>query len=129
LLAGAALLQATAWFGLRLLSVSTLERLLVGLAAPRRTRRAVGPADEARIVWVTQVMQRHFPPARNCLVQALVAHALLRRYGRPAHVRFGVATGDRFQAHAWVESQGRVIVGGPAHEQFTPLVDRTGRRA
>jgi hypothetical protein len=38
---------------------------------------------------------------------------LLARIGQPAALRIGVARSEegRFQAHAWVESQGRIVVG------------------
>jgi hypothetical protein len=104
--------------------VQTLSKLLVRLTARRTTPPGGGPADEARIAWALAASRRYLPFPSNCLVQALVAHALLRRWGQPASVRLGVASAPRFQAHAWVESQGRVIVGAPGHERFTPLCGR-----
>jgi hypothetical protein len=49
------------------------------------------------------------------LVEALVSQALLHRHGYTARLRIGVrlqACGD-FAAHAWLEYDGAVIVGGP----------------
>jgi Transglutaminase-like superfamily len=55
-----------------------------------------------------------FVPAATCLAQALVTVTLLEREGLPASLRIGVARSVRgkFEAHAWVESGGRVVIGG-----------------
>jgi hypothetical protein len=39
---------------------------------------------------------------------------MLSRYGYPASVRIGVTRSEtgQLQAHAWVESKGRVVFGG-----------------
>lgn len=74
-------------------------------------RVAVDVARAARIL-----------PRATCLVQALAGEWLITRNGDPARVCFGVARGDRgFEAHAWLESRGRVILGGEAVARFTPL--------
>ncbi|MEJ7810643.1 MAG: lasso peptide biosynthesis B2 protein [Gemmatimonadaceae bacterium] len=63
-------------------------------------------------------------PRASCLVQALAASALLERAGHVASVRIGVARDGRrgFEAHAWVESGGRVVVGDVELDRFTPLL-------
>ncbi len=60
-------------------------------------------------------------PGVSCLVQALVAEALLARYGYPARIWAGVAKGPEgaLQAHAWVECEGRIVCGGRGG--YTPL--------
>jgi hypothetical protein len=62
-------------------------------------------------------------PRANCLTCALAAEALLRRYGHQACLRIGVAKGaaNALCAHAWVESDGIVVIGGDALEGLTPL--------
>jgi len=49
-----------------------------------------------------------------CLTQALVALILFRRRGLPAELRMGVKKDDNgtLQAHAWLETQGAVVLGG-----------------
>ena len=63
---------------------------------------------------------------RPCLPQALAAQLLLVRRGFPARLRLGVAKGDRGQvrAHAWMETDGRVVTGGSESEleRYTPLL-------
>ena len=63
-------------------------------------------------------------PRATCLTQALVADAVLRWYGYAPELKIGVGRGeaDRFQAHAWVEIDGKVVIGDlPALDQYTPL--------
>jgi len=52
-------------------------------------------------------------PGATCLPQALAAEALLKRGGLPADLRIGVMKGasGKLLAHAWVESDGRIVVG------------------
>jgi hypothetical protein len=50
-------------------------------------------------------------PAASCLARAFTLRILLVRHGHLAEVQLGVARGEdgRLTAHAWVESEGRVI--------------------
>jgi hypothetical protein len=123
LLVKAALLLEAIKLGMVLLPFRTLRRL-AGRAAgapARRPRR--GYASAERVTWAVEAASRHTPGVKSCLNQALAAQVLLARRGHPALVRIGVARGEggRFQAHAWVESGGEVVVGGSGHERFTPL--------
>lgn len=59
-------------------------------------------------------------PGATCLVQALAGMALLARQGHAATLCIGVTKRDAaFGAHAWVECDGRAVVGVQA--DFTPL--------
>jgi hypothetical protein len=53
---------------------------------------------------------------------------LLARRGHPALLRIGVLKGEegRLEAHAWLESKGRIVIGGSELERFTPLVALEG---
>jgi hypothetical protein len=76
-----------------------------------------------QVVWAVTVGSRYVPAA-TCLTQALVTQVLLSRRGHPASMRIGVARSEagEFQAHAWVECRGRVVIGGAqAPLRFTPL--------
>jgi Transglutaminase-like superfamily len=57
---------------------------------------------------------RRFVLAATCLTQALVTEKLLHEAGLPAAMRIGVARSDagKIEAHAWVESNGEVVIGG-----------------
>lgn len=83
------------------------RRLLVG---KRRPDRQTVTGDQIR--WAMHHAQRVVPRA-TCLPQAVAAEALLTRGGLPAHLQIGVKkTSDgKITAHAWVESDGRIVVG------------------
>lgn len=77
-----------------------------------------------RIGWAVAAASRYVPRA-TCLVQALAGRVLLERQGHPASLRIGVARDDErgnFEAHAWLECQGRVVIGGRQSERYRPLV-------
>ena len=48
---------------------------------------------------------------------------MLARQGCPAAVRIGVSrdSGSLLKAHAWLESEGRILMGGATQEQYQPL--------
>ena len=85
-------------------------RLVVG------KRRAVSPELAAirvgRLVWAVRAAARRVPGA-SCLTQALALQYLMSRAGRGAEVHIGVAKDAErgFEAHAWVEHGGAIILG------------------
>lgn len=82
------------------------------------------PDQTARVAWAVEVAARYVPRA-TCLTQALAAQALLGQEGVPADLRLGVAKDrdGKFQAHAWLEQEGRVILGHCRETSYTPLRD------
>ena len=74
----------------------------------------VDPGRVERRIWAVRAVASRLFPRRPCLPQALAALLVLRSAGRPAHLRIGVRTvrGDAIEAHAWVESEGSIVVGG-----------------
>ena len=76
----------------------------------------------ARIVRFIDAVSQYVPGA-TCLVRALAAETLLRRYGHHACLRIGVSKGSSqaLLAHAWVESDGQVVIGGEEAGGLTPL--------
>lgn len=65
------------------------------------------------IVWAVNIATRHTPGGAKCLVRALTTQLLLTRYGYSHQLHIGVAKSaiDTLEAHAWIECQGRVVVG------------------
>jgi hypothetical protein len=74
------------------------------------------------IAWAVTVASRHIPRA-TCLVQGLATQVLLADEGIPSNLCIGVAKDDplSFEAHAWVETAGRVVIGGPEQDRYTRL--------
>ena len=93
------------------------QRLMA--ATPGATHKRV---PRERLVWAVKAASGPIPGPR-CLTQGLVLKVLLERHGYPACLRMGFAKdgGDTFEGHAWVESQGQVVLGGG------PSLSRFGR--
>jgi hypothetical protein len=108
-------------------ALSALPRSAI--AAARTARPAGGAPDVAavdRIAWAVAAVTRHLPATfRACLPQAMAACTMLWRRGLPARLVIGVRRApppEPLEAHAWVESGGRVIVGGTDDlSSFVPL--------
>jgi Transglutaminase-like superfamily len=103
-------------------------RPLLHSAPPTPSGLPPAGVSPERVAWAVAAASRCMPHA-SCLVQALATHLLLRRMGYPSSVRIGVRHDKRrrLAAHAWVESDGQVLVGG-SDERYTPLVRATGTR-
>jgi hypothetical protein len=75
-----------------------------------------------RIAWAITVASLYIPKA-TCLSQALATKVLLARYGYQSNLQIGVVKGDigQLEAHAWVESDGKVIIGGSNLDRYSRL--------
>jgi hypothetical protein len=100
--------------GLKSIRFQTLLKIL-GIIQHYSKQR--GSSDSAAlkvesIAWSIAAASRFIPHA-SCLTQALAAHAMLLREGIPSGLNFGVAKTEAgaFEAHAWLESQGRIVTG------------------
>lgn len=59
----------------------------------------------------------------TCLTNAVAAQSFLTAHGHASRLRFGAAKNEGcFRAHAWLENEDRVLVGGPEE-----LIDRYAR--
>lgn len=113
LLIEAVWLLAVIRLGLWLLPFHRLQALLTRLAAAGSDAPEAGETAVARATWAVGWASR-FVPGSRCLPQALAAKVLLARRGRTACLRIGVrrGRGRRLEAHAWLERQGGVVIGG-----------------
>lgn len=129
LLVMATLLLGTIRLRLWLLPYPTLQRILASATERSADLREPSHFSAAMIGWAVAVAGRYVPKA-TCLTQALTAQVLLARAGHPARLRIGVARGGlgQLRAHAWVESQDRIVVGGLSRGGFTPLLTSQGER-
>jgi hypothetical protein len=97
----------------------------------RRPRRSTAQAPIEKIGWAISVAKR-FVPRGDCLPQALAAESLLMRDGYPVELRIGVVkrAHGRLEAHAWVESGGRLVVGDLTQglSTYAPLPPLPGLR-
>jgi hypothetical protein len=107
--------------GLRFLPFLTLKNLLTKIGSILVGSNEKHPTD--RLSWAVGVAGRRVPKA-TCLVQALAMHVLLQQTGHQACLHIGVEEAEEggLKAHAWVESQGRVLIGGSGVDKYTPLL-------
>ena len=90
--------------------------------AERPRRIGGGPrASRDELAWSVIAVGKRL--RSTCLVDALALQTLLLREGHDASLRIGVAKTDagRLEAHAWLDSGGRVLVGGPESARFAEL--------
>jgi hypothetical protein len=116
-------LVALVRLGLWLMPFRTIQRVCAYLGRPSRSRRG-SAAGTREIVWAVRLASRYVPRA-TCLVQALAAQILLGRHGQAGQVHIGVALDAErgFRAHAWVESEGEVLIGGSEElDGYAPLL-------
>lgn len=93
---------------LKLLPFARVRRLLTPRpGAPRHAH--IAPLN---VRWAIKHAERVIPDA-TCLPQAVTAESLLVRAGYPVALRIGVTKREdgRFEAHAWAESGGRIVIG------------------
>jgi uncharacterized lipoprotein YddW (UPF0748 family) len=109
--------------GLWLFPYQTLRHLLVSMTKITTELQEADQVAMNRVAWAVVVVSPCVP-STTCLTQALATQVLLARLGHHTHLRIGVAKGEdrQLKAHAWVESQGRVIIGGSeCLSYYTPL--------
>ena len=107
--------------GLRFLPLPAWERMAERLSgSPPADGTPSATAQD--VAWAVRSASRVVPGA-TCLTQALAAKLVLSRRGYSSRLRIGVARGPghRLRAHAWLEANGVVVVGGSRVEEFTPL--------
>ena len=91
-----------------------------------RPRSAEGPFSPDQIAWAVDLASRYLGDA-TCLTRALAGQGILARHGFSSQVTIGVAAGERageghgLIAHAWLEFQGRILLGGPDVGRYTRL--------
>jgi hypothetical protein len=88
-------------------------------------------ASVEKITWAVEVSSRYTPGGAKCLARALTTQVLMRWHGHTPELRIGVTKDQNGQlaAHAWVEHQGKVVMGYLSElSQFTPLPSLEGDR-
>lgn len=106
------------------LTVQPLGRVLTAVRRQSERPRSAPPAPVPVLVWAVRAAGRRFLRRNPCLTEALALWGLLRRHGYDSRIRIGVAR-DRtaeFEAHAWVERDGEILIGGSrSPESYVPL--------
>ncbi|HEY9632633.1 MAG TPA: lasso peptide biosynthesis B2 protein [Coleofasciculaceae cyanobacterium] len=117
--------------GLWLLPFRTWRHLLSRLMQAQSKLHKSDPASVSQVVWAVCVVSHYMPGGVKCLARAAATQVLLSRHGHAADLHIGVAKGEegQLEAHAWVESQGQIVIGNLSNlSRFTPLSTFGGNR-
>jgi len=115
------------YLGLRLFRFKTFQTFLTRRRGSLRARPHPDPRPLHRLVWAVQVTGRS--PFGTCLTEALTLQCLLARRGLATRLWLGVRPGQApsgprgnpLLAHAWLEHDGRPILGGAVADGYAPL--------
>jgi hypothetical protein len=115
------------WLLLEACVASVQARLALYFVSVKRLRGwAVRPGRGSRpverIVWAVGAAARR-TPAATCLSSALALQRVLCAHGHHSELHIGVSrAGGVFAAHAWVEREGRVLVGDSELDTYVRLM-------
>ncbi|MDJ0797076.1 MAG: lasso peptide biosynthesis B2 protein [Calothrix sp. MO_167.B12] len=129
LLLNAFVLLALVRLGLWLLPFATLQQIITKIRQANPKQEQVQQISIEQIIWAVNVSSYYMPGGVKCLARALTTQVLMSRHGYLPELRIGVAKveGGQLEAHAWVESQGRVVIGNLTDlSRFTPLPSLEG---
>ena len=114
----------TLWVIKAMLRWLPFERWRTILQRPIRQSAAPPMERVADVVWAVDRVSQHWPKELPCLPRALTVHAMMARRHWRCQLEIGVAldADGKFEAHAWVEHLGQVIIGHvPDMERFSRL--------
>lgn len=108
------------------LPFARVREICDAMSRPTRADSSTSRPAPERIAWAVAALSRVVPRADNCLVRALATGIVLKRYGYPSELKIGVMkpVGGGFEAHAWLESGGAVVIGDFQLDQYVPLAAR-----
>ena len=106
-----------------LLPFQTLRNLLGYLIHVSNRQHFGNSLSQDRIAWAVTAASRYVIKA-TCLTRALTLQGLLQKQGYDATLHIGVIRNEEslLQAHAWVESQGKILIGGSELGSYTTLI-------
>ncbi len=89
----------------------------------KKITKETGELSVNKLIWAVESVSNYIPKA-TCLTKALTAHNLLNEYGYINQIKIGVGKDVKgeFEAHAWLEYSGEVILG-ESDKDFIPLLD------
>ena len=90
---------------------------------PKSSKPKTNIISSEKISWCVKTVGNYIFGPKSCLPLALAAEVLLKENGYPAIINIGVYKGDeiKLEGHAWVESEGKIIVGEETMQYYTPL--------
>ncbi|MCC5636922.1 lasso peptide biosynthesis B2 protein [Nostoc sp. CHAB 5844] len=110
--------------GLWLLPFPTLKQMLASINQMQLLRVQKFSPSVSQIVEAVNRSSRYTPGGAKCLARALTTQTLMSWHGYSSELRIGVAksAAGKFEAHAWVEVQGQIVLGYLKDlEKYTPM--------
>jgi Transglutaminase-like superfamily len=123
LMVQALLVILTVRLGLWVVPFALLSRWLSVTDKPNFDHQAADWTTVRSIIRSIRTFSPYVPRA-TCLTQALSACVLLRMYAQSSCLKIGVEKDqdEKFGAHAWVEVDGRIVIGKQIrHDRFAVL--------
>lgn len=111
--------------GLYLTSYKTLRGTLSRISKPSAEVEPLDYAATDSVLWAVKAASKRMPWASTCLTRGLAGQVMLGRMGKQTRLHIGVArdTENALKAHAWLEADGKVIIGADGDvSEFTQLV-------
>ena len=92
----------------------TLKKFLTSSPAKNLSVQKKSKLPKEKLVWAVEAVGNFFLFLDNCLIKAMVLEFLLRSQGYTAELCIGVQKGSekKLEAHAWIESDGVIVMGG-----------------
>jgi hypothetical protein len=80
--------------------------------------------EDAKVVWAIEATGRRLGRLSTCLVQAVVAEAMLNSASHPIRFTIGVkrVADGSLRAHAWVGNEERILIGATS-DDYVRLVE------
>lgn len=113
LLSAAFILLTGVRLGLLLLPFCNLFKLITNISEGFLHNIAANKVSLGQIIWAVNVVTRYTPGGAKCLTRAFTTQILMNWCGYKPELRIGVAKSETgiFEAHAWIEYQGQVVIG------------------
>lgn len=111
--------------GLSMLSFKKLHKLLLLISKPQAKYQKQAQISLEDIIWAVNVSTFYIPGGAKCLSRALTSSVFMSRCCYISSLYIGVAKSQsgELKAHAWVESQGKVVVGNlPELDDYKQLL-------
>jgi hypothetical protein len=108
----ALMVLVTIRIGLRLLPYRMTRKWLEHFRTSLGLGRDLGWQKVRQVAWAVDAASRRIR-GTTCLPRGMATHLMLGRLGQDSQLRLGVTRNDKnqFEAHAWVEVNGRVVSG------------------
>jgi len=127
LLVRVAVMQVATTVVARIVPLRVVRSIAARLA---RLLFAAASLEDAAVVWAIEATGRRLGGLSTCLVQAVVAEAMLKSSLRPIRLTIGVkrVADGSLRAHAWVATDDCVLIGATS-EDYVRLVEWNGTSA